>query len=629
MQKRLTARDGVLYIVLFLLLALVILMMYQFDRLWGKVDQMQTALSEQAWDVRNLRTALSSGQFAVMTHHAAAQSQVQSPSPNAVVAAVSPAFQRAYAATQQADYAQGDWSVNSFVTNLATITPLVSTDANATTVQDYVLETLITRNPDTLEWEGLLARDWQVSEDGMTFTFQLRDDVTFSDGQAMTAEDVVFTFNFIMNEAIQAPRYRAYLEKIQSVEATGKYEVVFTFAEPYFEALELAGAGMGIMSKHFYEPYLESPQAFNESKGLLLGTGPYRLEDPTAWTPDQGNVELVRNERYWGDVQPSYDRVLWKVIQNDSARLTTYRNGDIDAYGARPVEYEKLKNDQQIMSKSHNYEYMSPVVGYSWIGWNQQRGGKPTLFADKRVRQAMTYLTDQQRIIDNVFLGYAEPAISPFSPRSKQHDPALQPYAFNLDKAKALLKEVGYEDRDGDGVLENAEGQPFEFKLTYFEASEDTKRMVLLLKDIYAKAGIKMIPFPQEWPIMLEAMDKKDFDAITLAWTSGLETDIYQMFHSSQTMPGGDNFVNYKSPALDKLIDEARATVDEAKRMPLWQEAERIMYEEQPYTFLLRGKTLAFYDQRIHNLQMTGLGLNRAFKPLETYVPGPMQKYAD
>lgn len=616
MQKRLTAKDWILYALIAVLIALLLLVMYQIDRQWLRLTEMQTALQAQAKDMRDLRSAVSSGTLARSENAATATT----------TPAVAAAFNRAHAMTQQAGYAQGDWSVNAFGNNLKTLTPLVSTDAYASDVQSYVQESLITRNPDTLEWEGLIAKGWQVSADGLTITFQMRDDVTFSDGKPLTADDVAFTFDFIMTEAIQAPRERAYLEKIASVKANGKYEVVFTYKEPYFEALSLAG-GMTIFPKHFYEPYLKTPQAFNESKGLLLGSGPYQMPDPKGWTPDKGNVELVRNERYWGDVQPSYNRILWKIIQNDSARLTTYRNGEIDAYGARPNEYADLKQDPQMMGKSQNFEYMPPVAGYSYIGWNQERGGKPTRFADKRVRQAMSHLTDVQRVIKDVFLDYAEPAVSPFSNTSKQHDPALQPYAFNLEKAQALLKEVGYEDRNKDGVLEDAEGQPFEFKLTYFDANEDTKRMVLLLKDLYAKAGVKMIPFPQEWPVMLESLNKKDFDAITLGWTSGIETDIYQMFHSSQAKTDGDNTISYKNPALDSLIDKARATVDEATRMPLWQQAERIMYDDQPYTFLMRRKTLAFIDKRIHNLQMTKLGLNRGLLPLENYVPAAQQKY--
>ncbi|HRJ53175.1 MAG TPA: peptide-binding protein [Candidatus Thiothrix moscowensis] len=615
MQKRLTARDWVLYSLITVLILLLLLVMYQIDRQWLRLAEMQTAMQEQARDMRELRAAVTSG---------AIRTQTSSTEPGKP--AVAAAFQRAQAMTEQEGYAQGDWSVNAFGGNLKTLTPLISMDADSSTVQSYVFESLITRNPATLGWEGLIAKSWQVSEDGLVITFQMRDDVTFSDGKPLTADDVVFTFNFIMTEAIKAPRERAYLEKIREVKANGKYEVVFTYKEPYFEALELAGS-LSILPKHFYEAYLQKLQEFNESKGLLLGSGPYRMPDPKGWTPDKGNVELVRNERYWGDVQPSYNRILWKIIQNDSARLTTYRNGEIDAYGARATEYLKLKEDAQIMGKSHNFEYMPPVVGYSYIGWNQERAGKPTRFADKRVRQAMTYLTDVQRIIKDIHLNYAEPAVSPFSNTSKQHDNSLQPWQYNLEKAQALLKEVGYEDRNGDGVLEDNAGQPFEFKLTYFEANEDSKRMVLLLKDLYAKAGVKMEPFPQEWPVMLEAMQKKDFDAMTIGWTSGIETDIYQMFHSSQAKTGGDNSISYKNPELDKLIDQARATVDETKRMPLWQQAERILYEDQPYTFLMRRQTLAFIDKRIHNLQMTKLGLNRGFQPVETYVPTTLQKY--
>ncbi|QWF70375.1 peptide-binding protein [Methylomonas paludis] len=614
MQNQTTSHTWLPYVLYTVLILLIVLTMYQIDRQWLKLTEMQAVMTEQANVIRELRSSLSNGVLAVNN---------QSAAKNQPVAQV---FKRAQAATQLPDYAAGDWNVEAFGTNIKTITPLISADAYAANVQAYVLESLISRNPDTLEWEGLLAKSWQVSADGLVISFQLREDISFSDGVPLTAADVAFTYHFIMTDAIQAPRERAYLDKIQAVNVKNPYEIEFVFKEPYFEALSLAGS-LAVLPKHFYEPYLQQPQTFNESKGLLLGSGPYKLNNPSTWTPDQGNVELVRNERYWGDVPPAFNRILWKIIQNDSARLTTYRNGDIDAYSARPVEYQGLKNDQQIMAKSQNFEYMPPVAGYSYIGWNEDRGGKPTRFADKRIRQAMTYLTDVNRIIKDVFLGYAEPAISPFSNSSKQHDKNLSPYQYDLDKAKALLKEAGYADRNGDGVVEDQAGQPFEFKLTYFEANEDTKRMVLLLKDLYARAGVKMVPFPQEWPVMLENLQKKDFDAITLGWTSGIETDLFQNFHSSQALSKGDNFIAYKNPQLDGLIDNARRTVDETKRMPLWQQAEQILYQDQPYTFLMRRKSLLFVDKRVHNVQMSKLGLNLGSLPMENYVPAAQQKY--
>ncbi len=630
MERRFTVKDFLIFIFLSLLAVMILLTMYMVDRQWGKMAQMERVMQEQADSMRELRSLVRSVDQRVQSGrlNIAASGSMGADNMPEVKDDFPAAFRRAKLAVDQPDYHEGDWHVQAFGVSLKTITPLVSSDVYASNVQSYVQESLLTRDPDTLEWVGLIADTWEVSEDGLKITFKLRDDVVFSDGQPLTSDDVVFTFDFIMNQTISAPRERAYFEKMKSVIALDKYSVVFEFNEPYFNALSLSG-GMAIMPRHFYEPYLEAPETFNESKGLLLGSGPYRLRDPKGWTPDQGMVELERNPRYWGPVLPAFDRLLWKVIENDSARLTTFRNGEIDIYGARPIEYKKLLKDEHLTTRAKNFEYMSPTAGYSYIGWNQGSADKPGRFADKRVRQAMTYLTDRERVIEEIMLGYGEVAISPFSPRSHQHNKSLTPRSYDPDKAKALLKEAGYEDRNGDSVLEDADGQPFEFELVYFQGNEDTKRIVLFLKDLYAGAGILLQPKPTEWSVMIDLLDKRNFDAITLGWSSGVETDIYQMFHSSRTEDGGDNFVGNKNPELDKLIDEARATVDEAKRMPLWQQAEAIMHDDQPYTFLMRRKTLAFIDRRIHNIAQTKLGLNASFVPVEWYVPLALQKYSD
>ena len=632
MDKRFTLKDFFLFAAIGAVLVALLVAMYMIDRQWIMMSRMRATMQEQAEDLRALRTDLKAldrrvGSGALAAAPPSGPQTTSQTTPQADPAAA-PVFERALAASRLPEYAPGDWLTRAFGVGLSTITPLVSQDVYASNVQNYVQETLLSRNPDTLEWEGLIARSWEIGEDGLTITFRLRDGVTFSDGRPLRAGDVAFTFDFIMNESIAAPRDRAYLEKIESVEATAPLEVVFRFREPYFNALALAG-GMAVMPRHFYEPYLEEPAAFNESKGLLLGSGPYRLADPKTWTPDLGIVELERNPRYWGPAAAPFDRILWKIIENDSARLTTFRNRDIDAYTARPREYRGLREDAALTEQARHFEFMNAVAGYSYIGWNQRRAGQPTRFADRRVREAMTWLTDRDRIIDEIMLGHAEPAVSPFSPRSRQHDPAIEPRPFDPDKAASLLADAGYRDRDGDGVLEDEAGEPFEFELVYYQENEDTERMVLFLKDLYARAGVHMKPVPAEWPVMLDLLGKRDFDAITLGWTSGVETDVYQMFHGSQTEDGGDNFVHFKHAGFDRLVDQARATVREEERMPLWQAVERIFHEEQPYTFLMRRKTLAFVDRRLRNLAVTNLGLNLGFVPVEIFTPRAQQRYTD
>lgn len=605
-----------LFVVMFLLL------MVQIDRQWTKMDEMTRIMEEQAKDIRSTRGLLRNLEQAMRTADFSSNPKTNNTDKSA--ANETDAFERARQAAEQEDYAQGDWMMMAFGSNIRTLTPLVSADAYSSEVQQYVLESLLVRNPDTLEWNGLLAEDWSTSSDGLTITFALRRDITFSDGEPLTAKDVEFTFNFIMNEAIAAPRSRAYLSRMERVTALDDYHVEFVFKEPYFNSLQLAGS-LQIMPEHFYGRFLDDPQTFNESRGLLLGSGPFRLVNPEGWSPDAGVVELVRNPRYWGPVSASFDRIVWRIIENDSARLTTFRNGDIDVYSARPREYQTLLDDKDITERSQNFEYMSPTAGYSFIAWNQERGGEKTIFADKRVRMAMSMLTDVDRVLEEIFLGYGQPAASPFMPGSAQHDKANEAIGYNIEKARELLMEAGFQDSNNDGVLETPEGDNFEFSLTYFQDSDDTRRMVLFLRDLYARSGIIMEPNPTEWSVMVENIQQKNFDAITLAWTSGIEIDIYQMFHSSQTVEGGDNFINYRNPELDAIIDAARGEVNEEKRMALWHQAEKILVEDQPYTFLFRRNTMAFIDRRIHNLEKTSLGLNLMSVPVEIYVPAELQ----
>ena len=665
MENRFGLKDFVLLASLGLVIVLVILSMVQFDRQWDQVQAIRQKLEQQAIDLQAMQQQISRGVVQQSSTQPATNTQLP------------PSLERVAAARALPGFAEGDWVVSGQGGKFSTITPVVSGDAYANEVQSNVLETLCVRDPVTLEWQGLLAESWKVTDNSAAWDayalarwavpvteaevlaepdcppveeadarkayvqnrmkqgrkddnigrepncpsagsvrMKLRRNPTFSDGKPLTADDVVFTFNWIMNPAIDAPRQRAYLSRIRSVTKIADDEVEFVFSVPYFESFDLV-AGFEVMPKHYYEKF--SPSDFNSSTGFLLGSGPYMLGDP--WKPGD-LMQLVRNPRYWA-VQSAFSRLVYREFTSRVALETAFRNGEIDSLTASPEQFVGLKKDASVADRSQAFEYQSAVGGYRYVAWNQFRRGKPTMFADKRVRQAMTLLVDQPRLLSDVMLDMAVPATGPFNPASKQNDPTIKPYAYDPARAAKLLEEAGWRDR-GEGVLTNDAGERFEFKLTYPSANPNYEKMVLLLRDLYARAKVRLQPDPQEWSVFRDRLKNKEFDSITLAWSAGIETDIYQMFHSTQTMAGGDNFMSYRSPELDKLIDSARRTLDENKRMELWRAAHRQIYEDQPYTFLFFPKALIFLDKRISNVQKLPLGLN---SDREWFVPKASQRW--
>jgi peptide/nickel transport system substrate-binding protein len=494
------------------------------------------------------------------------------------------------------------------------------------------METLLTRDPDTLERKPLLAESFEMSKDGLELRYKLRRDIVFSNGTPMTADDVIFTFDWIMNPVVDAARSRSYMqEQGLSWEKVNDYEVLFRMKKPYFEFLNITGDTL-IMSKAFVSKY--TPSEYNDKPGLLLGTGPFKLKDPENWSPGQ-RIELFRNERYWGQRYggaPAVNRIIYLEVEEEAVESTMYSNGELDIVATTPEQHDQLKADKKLMERSQALEYPAMLGGYTYIGWNQRRSEKPTVFADKRVRQAMTMLIDRERMAKELWRGYASVAAGPFTRRGRQAAPDVEPWPYDTARAKKLLEECGYSDRNGDGVIDLPDGSPFRFELVYPSKSDITQRIALFLKDAFAAGGVLMELKPTDWPTLLERLKVSDFEACTLGWSSSVESDLFQIFHSSQINDGGDNRTYYINPELDKLIEKARSTVNDDERFATWQQAARIIHEDQPYTFLLDRMALRFMDKRIQNVEKTRMGLNflpTEVMPLPWYVPSAQQRYKD
>jgi peptide/nickel transport system substrate-binding protein len=273
--------------------------------------------------------------------------------------------------------------------------------------------------------------------------------------------------------------------------------------------------------------------------------------------------------------------------------------------------------------------------GYLYVAWNQLRKqgetDVKTPFADPRVRRAMTMLLDRQRMTKEIFLGYFTVADGPFGPNNPQSDPSVEPWPHDEKAAKALLAEAGFKDANGDGVTDGPDGKPFRFTLTYPSGSETWEKVVLFMKDAYARAGITMEPDRVDWPVLVQKLNQSNFDAVTLGWSRTPESDPYQIFHSASIADQGDNRIAYRNSELDKAIEQARTTVDKEARMKLWHKVHRILHEDQPYTFLFDRPELRLFHNRIQNVQPSPIGLN--FELLNGpgvipwYVPQGRQRY--
>jgi peptide/nickel transport system substrate-binding protein len=540
----------------------------------------------------------------------------------------------------------GDWLVLHTLSDPEQLNPLTSSDAGSSEVLAYVFEALLTRDPRTLAFKPLIAEARpEISQDKLTYTFKIRKDAKFQDGRPITGEDVLFSVKAIKCPFVNAPFLRVYYDSLVDAQLVDPYTVRFSIKEPYFLNESVLGA-IAVLPRHYYDPgnllahvsvrdltqdpakLPEAVKQFGEQFNRNysrdpLGSGPYQFN---VWKTGR-EVELVRDPDYWGNGktgidQPYLDRLKFRVINNFDAALIRLKSGSLDYMEVlQPVQHVRGTESQRFKQDFRKYEYYAPT--YTYIGWNNDH----PIFRDKRVRQAMTYLTHRKQIVESVLFGLGEVVDSHIYLFRPEYDKTLKTYPFDPQKALALLHEAGWRDTDGDGVLDkviDGEKIPLRFEIKINSGNAVRKSVALVLLDELNKHGIAASVRELDWTIFLNDVKNHQFDAVVLGWQmSTTEPDAYQVWHSSQAANKGSNAISYKNDRVDEILEQYRREFDEQKRIQLYKEFQQILHEEQPYTFLYVSKRVSAVHRRFQNVEVFPDGL----RPIDWWVPASRQKY--
>lgn len=502
----------------------------------------------------------------------------------------------------------GDALVTGSISDARTLIPILASDSASGDVCAAIYNGLVKYDKD-INLVGDLAESWEISDDNLTIIFHLRKNVKWHNGKTFTAYDVEFTYQKLVDPTIRTP-YSGDFLKVKSLDIIDDYTVKITYKEPFSPGL--ASWGMGIMPKHLLEK--EDLNTTQVSRKNPIGTGPYKFK---SWK-SQEKIELVSFKDYF-EKEPYVSRYVYKVIPDEATLFLELQTQRIDFSGLGPLQYKK-QTDTEFFKRNYK-KFCIESFGYTYLGYNLNN----PLFTDKRVRQALNYAVSKNEIIKGVLLDLGKVSTGPFVPSSWAYNNNVEPLEFSPEKAKKLLAEAGWIDRNNDGLLDK-NGLIFEFTIITNQGNLERQRVCEIIQARLKNIGIKVKIKVLEWSVFLSNfIDKRHFDAVLLGWSLGRDPDCYDIWHSSKTKEGEFNFIGYSNPEVDRLLDEGRKTFDQDKRRQIYHKVHQILYDEQPYMFLYVPFALPIIASRFEGIKPAPIGIGYNF--IDWWVPKEKQRY--
>jgi peptide/nickel transport system substrate-binding protein len=440
--------------------------------------------------------------------------------------------------------------------------PRYSTDANSSRIGNLIYNSLL-RADENSRLRPELAESWRMVDD-KTYLFELRRDVRFHDGRPLTAADVKFTYESILDPRSRSPK-RGMLKALHRIEQSGPHQLRFylnAVHAPFVEQFNL-----GIVPADFsrVESSRRSPPP---------GSGPFMLE-----TIESGErIALKANPNSWQH-RPALAGVIFKVVPDAIVRVLEFKKGAID-FMQNDIEPDMLPWIRQNTAAEVS---ANQGTTYQYIGINLTH---PVLKQTK-VRQALALAIDRDRIIRHLLKDTVSAANGLLSPLNWAYDRSVPLWPYDPERAKQLLDEAGFADPDGDGPRSR-------FRLSYKTTNIDLRRRIAeALKEQLLQVGIELEIRSYEWGTFFSDVKKGNFHLYSLAWVGVMDPDIfYNIFHSQSAPPNGDNRGRYANAELDRLLELGRATTDEAERKRVYQKAQSIIAADLPYVPLWWWKNI-------------------------------------
>lgn len=452
--------------------------------------------------------------------------------------------------------------------------PITSTEGETFKVTQNVFETLITYGKQDTTLHPGLAEKWDVSSDGLTYTFHLRHGVKFHDGTDFNAEAVVFNFDRWMNgDEEKFPYYTMFGgfkgdegHVIKEVKAVDEHTVEFVLTRPQAPFLKnLAMSPFGIASpaavKKYGDKFRENP----------VGTGPFKFVE---WKQND-KITLEKNPDYWEKGLPKLNKIIFRVIPENTARLNALSNGEIDVMdGLNNSDEATVKNNDKLQVIKR------PSMNVGYLGFTVNR--KP--FDNKLVRQALNYAIDKKAIINSFYGGQAQAAVNPMPPSIEGYDDSIKAYPYDLEKAKKLLAEAGYPDGFEMDLWAMPVARPY---------MPEGMKVAEVIQESFSKIGVKAKIQSVDWATYLEQAGKGEFDAYMLGWTGDngdADNFLYTLLDKDSI--GSNNYSYYSNDQLHDILIKAQTESDQPKRNELYKQAQAIIHDDAPWVPLVHSTPL-------------------------------------